>query len=352
MAQGYSGGFLAEPETKFTCSFFDNALKPACRHIVAEDACVGNPYGAECGEDFKLERERRWSFCQKPANRQTEFCAPAIIAICTATPFASPCDARFDDLRRDFCRTDNNATSNTCTATVAKTPCIGNPFGVGCGSDFDTLRANRKAFCTPSVNLTNPICADFTSRFCGYGNNANHSYCDDAVAADPCVSLPFHYTCGAGYTKARELRIDWCARGANALDEVCASSACSINPFGQGCSLDAYASTRTERIGFCATAGNENHSLCAEVNARVTSARWTRSLDTHPATVASVADTGNRFLLGTQDGLDVGDLRDARRAPPIVHTLNLRNGAGGADLAGSKPSDSGNGVGFFSIYAC
>ena len=347
VAQGYSGGFLAEPETKFTCSFFDNALKPICRHIVVEDACIGNPYGAECGGDFRVERERRWSFCQKPANRQTEFCAPAIIAICTATPFASPCDARFDDLRRDFCRADNNATSNTCTATVAKTPCIGNPFGVGCGSDFDILRANRKAFCTPSVNLTNPICADFTSKFCGYGNNANHSYCDDAVAADPCVSLPFHYTCGAGYTKARELRIDWCARGANALDDVCASSACSINPFGQGCSLDAYASTRTERIGFCATAGNQNHSLCAEVNARVTSARWTRSLDTHPATTASVADTGNRFLLGTQDGLNVGDLRDARRAPPTVHTLNLRNGAGGADLAGSKPSDSGNGVGFF-----
>ncbi len=347
VAQGYSGGFTAQPATRIFCSDRDNALKPICRHIVVEDACIGNPYGAECGGDFKLERDRRKLFCLRPANLQTEFCAPAIIAICTATPFATYCDARFDDLRRDFCRADNNAASNTCTATVAKTPCIGNPFGVGCGSDFDTLRANRKAFCTPVINLTNPICADFTSRFCGYGNNANHSYCDDAVATDPCVSLPFHYTCGAGYTKARELRIDWCARGANALDDVCASSACSINPFGQGCSLDAYDSTRTERIGFCATAGNQNHSLCAEVNARVTTARWTRSFDTHPATAASVADTGNRFLLGTQDGLDVGDLRDARRAPPTVHTLNLRNGAGGADLAGSKPSDSGNGVGFF-----
>ena len=43
-----------------------------------------------------------------------------------------------------------------------------------------------------------------------------------------------------------------------------------------------------------------------------------------------MADTWSKFLRGTFDGLDVGDLRDGAGVPPIVHTLNMRNGAVGA----------------------
>ncbi len=332
------------------CKYGSNASLPLCADAIIATPCIGNPFADTCDDSFATIGASRIVSCLKPANMQTPFCQSTITDSCTVTPFATHCGAQFDDMRAeltDFCKMGNNAIEASCAVAVAFDACIGNPFGAGCGSDFDTVRANRKEFCTPVINAGNPICDDFTSRFCTYGNNANHSYCDDAVAADSCVGSPFHHTCGAGYSRARGKRMAWCSRGANALDDVCVAAPCSRNPFGQGCSSDAYASIRVERIGFCALAGNENHSLCAEVNARITTARWVQGFDYPLPPAALIADTGNKFLLGTRDGLDVGDLRDDAGAPPTVHTLNMRNGAGGENLAGSQSRDSSNGVGFF-----
>ena len=337
-------------EREAFCKLDGNAVHETCAGAIAQDACIENPFADICTGSYTNARTSRTAFCIKPANVETAICTSAITATCNTEPFANHCGARFDTKRgerKNFCKMGNNAIDTSCAGAVQQIPCIGNPYGAGCGIDFDTQRANRQSFCTQSANVANPLCNNHTFNYCIYGNNSRKPYCGNAVASEPCIRLPFQNGCGIGYNHARGLRLAWCAKGDNALDTVCGDVACIQNPFADSCSADTYIPIQAERIAFCASASNETHSLCAEVNARVTTARWIQGLESPPATAAVMADTGNTFLLGTEDGLDVSDLRDGAGELSTVHTLNLRNGAGGSNLAGSKRRDSANGVGFF-----
>ena len=348
VAAGYSGGFIAEPPSKDYCWQKNHATMPACRAIVAQDACVGNPYGAKCGSDFDSARGYRTRFCLLPANLQTEFCTPAIT---------------------DFCTRDGNATSDTCEVAVATTPCIGDPFDGACGyrfnaardnrfafcsigdnvnlpicksayddnhclrfpyedcySHFDITRAERYDFCIIEANAGNPLCTDFAFKFCTDRNNVRLAFCAEAVANDSCLSNPFQSGCGNNYYTARLNRVAWCTQGTNATDALCAVNACARNPFGQGCRV--YYKARINRLSFCTQAVNKNHTLCEVVLATPTSALWAHSLDTHPASAPSRADTGNKFLLGGENYLDAGDLFPDERFPEVwsSSSINVEGG--------------------------
>ena len=332
------------------CTFATNASLAYCVDIITATPCIGNPFADACDDSFATIGASRLVFCLKPANMQTPFCQSTITASCTATPFASHCGAQFDttrDERTAFCQRDNNAISDTCAGAVKNTLCLRRPFTRTCGRDYDTVRDNLRGFCMQSANTANPLCDDFALTMCIFEDNAKQSFCADAVAAEPCIKMPFELGCGVRYNEAQWYRVFWCAKGANAQDALCANNTCIENPFGASCMHKNYSITRAERITFCTPSANQTHSLCAEVNARVTTARWVNGFDYSLPPAAAMADTWSKFLRGTFDGLDVGDLRDGAGAPPIVHTLNMRNGAGGENLAGSTSSDSSNGVGFF-----
>ena len=331
------------------CMHDANVASDKCAGVIAFDACIGNPFGQDC-DDYDTARMSRTAFCIKPANVESAICIPAITDSCTATPFASHCGAQFDttrDERTAFCQRDNNAISDTCAGAVKNTLCLRRPFTRTCGRDYDTVRDNLRGFCMQSANTANPLCTDFALTMCIFEDNAKQSFCADAVAAEPCIKMPFELGCGVRYNEAQWYRVFWCAKGANAQDALCANNTCIQNPFGASCMHKNYSITRAERITFCTPSANQTHALCAEVNARVTTARWVNGFDYPLPPAAAMADTWSKFLRGTFDGLDVGDLRDDAGASPIVHTLNMRNGAGGENLAGSKSSDSSNGVGFF-----
>ena len=171
---------------------------------------------------------------------------------------------------------------------------------------FAIIRANWGDFCMIAANVDNPLCTDFTFRFCAAGNNASLAFCAQAVANDACLRDPFQSSCGFRYRTARDNRAAWCAQGTNASDVVCAADACLRNPFGQGCTY--YYNARLNRMNFCTQATNKNHALCQVVLGRATTALWAQSLDTRPVTAPSRADTGNKFVLGKDYNFDTGDL--------------------------------------------
>ena len=192
--------------------------------------------------------------------------------------------------------------------------CLRYPYG-DCYGHFAIIRANWGDFCMIAANADNPLCTDFTFRFCAAENNASLAFCAQAVANDACLRDPFQPECGFRYRTARDNRAAWCAQGTNASDVVCAADACLRNPFGQGCTY--YYTARLNRMNFCTQATNKNHTLCAEILATPKVALWAQSLDTYPASAPSRADTGNKFLLGGELYLDTGDLFPGERLPKV-----------------------------------
>ncbi len=271
---GYAGGFVAVSASKEFCMRDGNAAKFRCRAIVAETPCIGNPFGDTCGYRFNAARDNRLAFCSIGDNVNLPICKSAV---------------------------DDNY-------------CLRFPYG-DCYGHFAIIRANWGDFCMIAANVDNPLCTDFTFRFCAAGNNASLAFCAQAVANDACLRDPFQSSCGFRYRTARDNRAAWCAQGTNASDVVCAADACLRNPFGQGCTY--YYTARLNRMNFCTQATNKNHTLCAEILATPKVALWAQSLDTYPASAPSRADTGNKFLLGGELYLDTGDLFPGERLPKV-----------------------------------
>ncbi len=228
-------------------------------------------------------------------------CATTISRVCSRNAFHGLCTDNpvYEHLRISDCIIAGNAGESRCTESFAEDSCVLNPFGASCDIIEDSCVLHPyRAGCNISYarKLRVSFCSDDTTE---------SNLCTQSIR--DCLLNPFDKSCNDdSFENTRLGRITFCRDSQNLDNSLCSVvSPCLMNPFGAGCGLDDFDNFRTERITFCGVRANLEHDDCEVTFSRVTAASWLQSFTTElPASAG-----GNRFVQGTEDGLDVGNTR-------------------------------------------
>ncbi len=309
-----------------------------CGGLKRFNYCINNPFHIECesllSQYYEQARANRVAFCRTAGNVGNGLCtvAGAYRHICTNHPFDAQClgDDDYDQTRQDACTTAG--TGSTECRLLAGINCSANPFHSYCDSRYNDARASA---C--NANPGQQRCGDTVERVCN-GNpfdslcrnttiylNARKTQCRSAWNDPRCLSTirsvcgsdPFDRMCGSGYTQSRR-------------------SLCTDNPFAPRCAGEGY---NDLRVSFCGKAANAGNPDCP--TPQVTASVWADSFDEDLAHGATAEDTESKFLIGRETDLDTGgvELSSGRQ-----YSLNLADATfNGQSLGG----DAADGVAFF-----
>ncbi len=212
--------------------------------------------------------------------------------------------------------------------------CEEDPFHQFCHLDYEEHRDARIRECTDE-----------------YGTINDAAICAKAIAHNPCITNPFADKCVDEfefyYEDARANRAKFCNKATNASDSLCTgavSDICDYDPFTAICfdSGNPYNTPRIEKTTYCADRANIGDVSCAGAFSRPNVASLLKGFTTELTKVPNPSPTKNRFLQGTDVGLDNGTLEIYRNRQLVTLTL-ADNLATGTSLGGQ----AADGVAFF-----
>ncbi len=213
-------------------------------------SCDTNPYGEDCGTEFETQRLNIVSDCR--TDDSGDLCTDATTFACGKDFFHELCTAEeYVQQRVEFNKTCTNTKSQTvCDMEALARTCGANPFATGCDATYND---DRQTACESGVR-TRTQCAPTIMRICGTTGDIFDAFC-------------------TGLPNIDTMRITDCITAGNAgiarcdnLFTASASNNCLTNPFTDACKADGAFGTyadmaRMNRLTFCQS-DSTGSSLC------------------------------------------------------------------------------------------
>ena len=309
------------------CTMGDTATSnTACATLFTEasasvNTCFTDPYADACS----VEDGAFTTYAETARTNRTTFCADNAgnslcdtLTLCNANPYATQCEAYFEDTRVTNCLA-NNMADDSCRGSsgIINTFCTAgeNLFSTETACATEELQLARVTACTMGDTATsNTACATLFTEA-----SASVNTCFTDPYADACSVEDGAFTTYA--ETARTNRTTFCAD--NAGNSLCDTlTLCNANPYATQC--EAY--FETARTNLCG--GSTVSSTCVNVG----------DLPTYPLKPIEVTASG--FLTATDTGLNMTDIQF--ESSSFIRTVltsftGRRGGAGTAESPNTNP---------------